>query len=188
MQPTEDGVIWQGRFGRMDAHGGIRTRGMTLAEVMVASVVLVVAALGALRCQYYATGHGRTARAQIAAARVAQLLIEDWKSTGGSTEYDPYALDMGFSRARAIPDGFTTAEGLGAVLNDGVYAITVDGMSILAMLKYLDVNEDGSASAALRQLAVVVRFAEGDNTADNRLADMDPVTLVTYVRLDGSSG
>lgn len=171
-----------------DGHSGIRARGMTLAEVMVATVVLMVAALGSLRCQYYATGHGRTARAQIAAARVAQLLIEDWKSTGGSTEYDPFALGLGFSSARAIPDGFTTAAGLGAVLNDGVYAISIDGTPMLIMLKYLDVNEDGLAAAALRQLAVIVRFVEGGDTGDDRLVDMDPMTLVTYVRLDGSSG
>ena len=63
------------------------------------------------------------------------------------------------------------------------------GQPWLAMLKYLDVNEDGRATAALRQLAVVVRFAEDDaDDRDGRFADMSPVTLVTYVRLDGSDG
>ncbi len=163
--------------------------GLTLVEVMVATVILVVAALGALRCQYYAAGHGRIARAQIAAARTAQLLIEDWKSTGGSTEYDPSDLQLGFSEPLAIPDDFSTPEGLGTPLNDGVHSFTLDGTAMLAMLKYLNVNEDDQATAALRQLAVVVRFAEtGDEDSGDRLADMSPVTLVTYVRLDESDG
>lgn len=174
--------------GRRDARRGHRAGGLTLIEVMLATVVLMIAALGALRCQYYAAGHGRIARAQIAAARAAQLLIEDWKSTGGSTEYDPSGLGFGFSLPLAIPDGFTTAGGLGTPLNDAVYSLTLDGTPMLAMLKYLDVNEDGQATAALRQLAVVVRFAEGGEGSDGRLAEMSPVTLVTYVRLDGSDG
>ncbi len=169
-------------------HGGLAS-GLTLIEVMVAAVILVVAALGALRCQYYAAGHGRIARAQIAAARTAQLLIEDWKSTGGSTEYDPSILGLGFSEPLTIPNGFTTPEGLGTPLNDAVHSITLDGTPMLVMLKYLDVLEDGQATAALRQLAVVVRFAEGDEeNPDDRLLGMSPVTLVTYVRLDGSDG
>ena len=172
----------------MEAPGGIRTSGMTLVEVMVATVILVVAALGALRCQYYATGHGKIARAQIAAARIAQLLIEDWKSTGGSPEYDPSALGLGFSGPETIPNGFTTAGISGSVLNNAVYAVTIDEMPMLAMLKYLDVNEDGLASAGLRQLAVVLRFVENRRDAGDRLGKMDPVTLVTYVRLDGSDG
>lgn len=169
---------------RREAQRGGHADGLTLVEVMVATVVLVVAALGALHCQYYAAGHGKIARAQVAAARTAQLLIEDWKSTGGSTEYDPSILGLGFSPL-AIPAGFTTPEGLGAPLNEAVYSITLDGTPMLAMLKYLDVNEDGQAAAALRQLAVVVRFADD---SESRLVEMEPVTLATYVRLDGSDG
>ena len=174
---------------RADACRRDPASGLTLVEVMVATVILVVAALGALRCQYYAAGHGRIARAQIAAARTAQLLIEDWKSTGGSTEYDPSNLQLGFSEPLAIPDDFSTPDGLGTALNEAVHSFTLDGTPMLAMLKYLDVNEDGQATAVLRQLAVVVRFAEAvGEGSDDRLADMSPVTLVTYVRLDGSDG
>lgn len=173
--------------GRREAHRGMAS-GLTLIEVMVAAVVLVVAALGALRCQYYAAGHGRIARAQIAAARTAQLLIEDWKSTGGSLDYDPSILGLGFSEPLTIPEGFTTPSGLGTALHDAVHAITLDGTSMLVMLKYLDVTENDQA-AALRQLGVVVRFADGgEEGPDERLLDMSPVTLVTYVRLDGSDG
>jgi hypothetical protein len=178
--------------GWWNGHRTRRAAGLVLVEVVIAAAILLIAALGALRCQYYAAGHSRIARAQVAGARVGQLLLEDWKSTGGSTDYDPSDLGLGFSSPLAIPDGFTTAEGLGTVLNDAVYAITLDDTPMLVMLKYLDVNEDGQASAALRQLAVVVRFAGGDlgggDGADGRFAAMPPVTLVTYVRLDGADG
>ena len=164
-----------------------------LVEVMVAAVILVVAALGALRCQYYAAWHGRIARAQIAAGQIAQLLLEDWKSTGGSTDYDPSGLGLGFSESSASPSGFTTAAQLGDVLNGAVYAITLNDTPLLMVLKYLDVSQDSLAKATLRQLAVVVRFSGsgsgGDaGSPDSRFADMPPVTLVTYVRLDASNG
>jgi len=172
-----------GRRGR-SAHG------MTLVEVMMAASILVVAALGALHCQYYVAGHGRLAAATMAAANTAQLLLEDWKSTGGSLEYDPSNLELGFSNALAIPAGFTAPEGLGAALNDAAYAIGINDIPMLVILKYLDVNDDDQAAATLRQLAAVVHFeAPGDDdSSETRFSEMPPVTLVTYVRLDASGG
>jgi len=159
----------------------------------VAAIILVVAAMGTMRCQYFAATHARIARAQTAAAHVAQLLSEDWKSTGGSTEYDPTALGLGFSEPLAVPSGFTTAEGLGSTLNDGVYSVTVDDAPLLVMLKYLDVVQDSHVEATLRQLSVVIRFGatrgrEDQHDPDNRLAEMPPMTWVTYVRIDASNG
>lgn len=162
---------------------------MTLLEVMVGASILVVASLGALHCQYYVAGHGRMAEALIAATNTAQLLIEDWKSTGGPTEYDPSALSLGFSEARTVPSGFGVPEGMGATLNDAVYSITLNGIPLLVMLKYINVNGDDQAETTLRQLGVVVRFEapEGDD-GDLRFTEMPPVVLVTYVRRDASNG
>ena len=84
-------------------------RAMTLVEVMISTVILGVAAMGALSFEYHAAGHARIARAQICGTRVARLLLEDWMSTGGAIDYDPTALDVGFSE-----DG-------------DFYAITIDG-------------------------------------------------------------
>ena len=166
--------------------------GVTLIEVIMASVILVVAALGTLRCQYYAAVHGRIAKAQMSAAHVAQLLLEDWKSTGGSTEYDPARLELGFSDPLAIPSGFSTAGGLGSTLHGGVYAITLGETRVQVMLKHRDVIDDDYAKATLRQLSVIIRFAANDDgkggESDRRLAEMPPMTLVTYVRIDASNG
>jgi hypothetical protein len=166
---------------------------MTLIEVMMAAIILVVAAMGTLRCQYYAATHARIARAQTVAARIAQLLLEDWKSTGGSTEYDPTGLGLGFSEPLAAPSGFTTADGLGSALHGGVYSIKADDVPLLVMLKHLDVIQDGHAEATLRQLSAVIRFGTSDGSGgpddpDDRLAGLPPMTLVTYVRIDASNG
>jgi prepilin-type N-terminal cleavage/methylation domain-containing protein len=170
-----------------------RAPGFTLIEQMVAAAILTVATLGALEYQYYATAMGRIASGQIAAARIAHLLLVDWKSTGGSLEYDPSSLGLGFSGGRAVPTGFTTPTGLGTTLNSAVYGMTLDNLPMLALLKYLDVDQDAQAKTTLRQLAVVVRFAQIDqggtmSTPESRFAGLPPITLVTYVRLDGSDG
>lgn len=90
-------------------------RAVTLIEVIVALAVVVIASLGALGYQYYAAAQGRIAHAQTTSTRIAQLLLEDWKSTGGSEDYDPTALGLGFSSevihlgtGIALPDGYIT--------------------------------------------------------------------------------
>jgi prepilin-type N-terminal cleavage/methylation domain-containing protein len=170
-----------------------RVPGFTLVEQMVAAAILAVATLGALEYQYYAAAMGRIASGQMAAGRVAHLLLVDWKSTGGSLEYDPAGLGLGFSAGRAIPGGFTTPAGLGAALNSAVYGITLDNLPMLAMLKYQDVDQDTQAQTTLRQLTVIVRFAQVDagggmSTPESRFAGLAPTIFVTYVRLDGSDG
>lgn len=168
-------------------------QGFTLIEQVVAAAILAVATLGALQYQYFAAGQARIARVQSAAARAAHLLIEDWKSTAGSSEYDPAQLGMGFSAGVAVPSGYTTPDGLGATLDDAVYAGTFSEVPALVMLKYLDVAEDTLAKTTLRQLAVIVRFGQvgsGGSLAatDSKFAQLPPITLVTYVRLDATDG
>jgi len=167
-------------------------RGFTLIEQVVAAVILTVAALGALQYEYFAAGQARIARVQMTTARAAQLLMEDWKSTGGSTEYDPSALGLGFTNDGSVPSGFTTPDGLGTTLNDTVYGVTLCDLPAMAVLKYLDVDQDTVAKITLRQLAVIVRFGQagsgGITVPDPRFADMPPIVLVTYVRLDSTNG
>ncbi|MEN6426403.1 MAG: hypothetical protein ABFE13_13665 [Phycisphaerales bacterium] len=167
-------------------------RGFSLVEQVVAGVVLAIAALGALQYEAFAAGQARIARVQTAAARAAQLLIEDWKSTAGSDQYDPSTLGLGFSHAGAAPTDFTTATGLGAMLNGAVYGTTVCDMPILAALLYVDVEQDTVAKTTLRQLAVVARYGQagsgGVTVPEPRFAELPPIILVTYVRLDATDG
>lgn len=155
----------------------------------MASVVLVVISLGALRYQYYAVAQGQLARAQIAATHTAHLLLEDWKSTGGATDYNPSRLGLGFSAPQSLPAGFTTPEGLGNTLNEAAYTLEQNGTTLTVALKYKNVSQDTGAETTLRQLAVVARFAQaGEHDANSRLTGLPPITLVTYVRLDATNG
>jgi len=172
---------------------------VTLVEVMVAMVVLAIASLGALGYQYHAATQARIAHAQTTSTRIAQLLLEDWKSTGGSENYDPIALGLGFSSNIIYLDQ-------GVPLPNGVYSITVDDVPMVIVLKWADVDYDSEAEVTLRQITVTTvwrRNAEkkvnwGTITAEevaNEHANsgygdaLRPLaTLTTYVRLDASGG
>jgi len=165
--------------------------GVSLTEVMVASVVLVIGVTGALSYDYHVTKDARIASAHITATRTVQLVLEDWMSTGGAEQYDPFALKLGFSPALDIPSGFGQgqADELGSPLNEAIYAITIDDVPMLIMLAYKDVAYDTAAQVTLRQLSVIVEFGvtSGETMAD-WLANIRPVILTTYVRVDAAGG
>jgi len=172
-------------------------RAVTLIEVMMALAVLVIASLGALGYQYYAVKQAQIARAQTAGTRIGQLLLEDWKSTGGSEEYDATDLGLGFSSELPL------AAGVGYPLPDGVYSITVDNVPMVLVLSCEDVDYDSVAEVTLRQLSVSVVWVQ-EPDADPQLGAVisqqvtdkvnyhrgmrELVTLTTYVRLDASGG
>ena len=151
--------------------------------------VLTLAMLGAMSYEFYANKDTQVAHAQTAATRIAQLLLEDWKSTGGSDEYNPTFLDLGFSSALSIPSNFGYDKSLGGPLNDAVYAIKINDVPMMVMLAWKDVAYDTSAEVKLRQLAAIVecRAAVGE-TSYQWLENIESVTLVTYARVDASDG
>jgi hypothetical protein len=166
--------------------------GNTLIEAMVTVAFVAIAALGGLSYQYHAARHTRTAQGQMTATRTAQLLLEDWMSTGGSTEYDPSALGFGFSSALPVPGDFAAPTGLGQTLNSAVYSIEVDGLPMVVMLKYSDVDEDATARVKLRQLSIFIAFGEVIDEkltlSKHWLGGIRPITLTTYVRVDAAGG
>ncbi|UCG57975.1 MAG: hypothetical protein JSU70_00435 [Phycisphaerales bacterium] len=162
---------------------------VTLIEVVVAITVLAIAALGALGYQYYAAKQARVARAQMVATKTGQLLLEDWRSTGGSEEYDPTTLGLGFLSI-FIPQYFTQGQGvgLGIPLHNEAYGITIDDVPLEIVLRWYDIETDEAAQTTLRQLAVHVKFDEA-NEASGSLAAYNPAIVVTsYVRRDASAG
>jgi len=160
---------------------GKHTAGNTLIEIMVAVVIVAIAALGGLSYQYFAAGHARIARCQMTATRIAQLLMEDWKSTGGSDEYDPTTLQLGFSTL-FIPSYFSEGIGVGdgVPLRNQAYRITVDDEPMVVVLRWEDVAHDDVAQVTIRQLSVFLQWSEKSEIA--------PIVLSTYVRLDASGG
>ncbi len=142
----------------------VKYRGLTLVETAIALAVVSISTLGSLAYQYHAARQIRIAQAELAATRIGQLLVEDWKSTGGADNYDPLALDIGFA---ADPIG-------------GSYIITVDRVKMYVWLVNVDV--DMSFGGTLRQITVTIRW-RGNFDDQAPVPGADPlVVFTTYVR------
>jgi prepilin-type N-terminal cleavage/methylation domain-containing protein len=152
-----------------------RCGGFTLVEVMVSVAIIVIVALGTLSYQYQTVKHSRSAEAEVTAAYLGQLLLEDWKSTFGDVGYDATSLGLGF----VVPIFPET----------GNYKITLDNQTF-----YLQKNQqlapvtsgsnpDPVAGITLQQLSITVRWRrDGGNGA---VSASDPsLTFTTFVRRD----
>jgi hypothetical protein len=136
---------------------------------MLAVAVTIVVALGTLCYQYYGVQHSRAADAQVTGTRVGQLVLEDWKSTGGDQDYDPAALGLGFT---------TTSPG-----ESGDYIITLDNQTFYLQLVRNDIDHDTVAGVTLRQIRVIIRWRK--DYARGAISGSDPlINLTTYVRRD----
>lgn len=159
-----------------------------MVEVTIAMAVLTIIALGALGYQYHATRQARVAHGQMTATRIGLLLLEDWKSTGGSEDYDPVFADLGFETTQCAASDFGFGEGLGTALRNTVYGITIDDVPMHIVLKYKDVDTDEVAQITLRQIAVVLKFDEPGGQSGTLAAYNPAISLSTHVRLDASGG
>ena len=109
-----------------------RSRGVTLIEAIIASVVVVIAVIGGLSYGYHSGMQLRRARAYSGAVRVAYYLLEDWKASGGSELYamgapmvhNPSNLNIGTIRDEGGGDRNNYFENMG----EGVYRITIDNV------------------------------------------------------------
>ena len=144
-------------------------KGTTLIEVMLAVAIIVIASLGTLCYEYLCVHHIRFARAQLAATRIGQLLLEDWKSTGGSSDYNPEDLSMGFG---ASPGDMW-----------GDYITVIDGLPYFIALSQNNVDTDVFAGVTLRRIDVSVRWRR-DLSYGSPNNDDPAVNLTTYVRQD----
>ena len=148
--------------------------GFTIVEVMVAMAIVIIVALGTLSFQYNNVRQSRTSEAQITAARLGQLLLEDWKSTGGDSEYDPndLMLDPGF-----------------VLVTTGNYKITLDYQTFYIQLAQQlapvssGSNPDPVAGVTLQQLSVTVSWRK-DYAAGAVSGSDHTLTFTTFVRRD----
>jgi hypothetical protein len=145
---------------------------------MVAVAVTVVVAMGTLCYQYQGVRQSRISQAEVAATRIGQMLLEDWKSTGGDSTYDPTELGLGF-----------TTPPLGCY---GTCMITLDNQTFYIQLTQQLANQlaagttnpDPVANVTLNQLNVTVRWR--NDFTWGVISGNDPsVSLTTYVRRDG---
>jgi prepilin-type N-terminal cleavage/methylation domain-containing protein len=150
-----------------------RRDGFTLVEVMVSVAIIIIVALGTLSFQYQSVKHDRAAEAQVTAAYLGQLLLEDWKSTFGDAGYDATSLGLGF----ATPISPET----------GDYKITLDNQTFYLQraqqLINIPNNPDPVAGITLQELSVTVSWRR--NYGNGAVSDSDPtLTFTTFVRRD----
>ena len=106
---------------------------------MLATVILIIAILGASSFRYHAALGARKADLQATAARTALLLCESWRGVGDPNTFDPTQLtDAGSTLAIEssyasfeVPAGFTVL---------GIYKVTTDGADYYAMLSWKDMS------------------------------------------------
>jgi uncharacterized protein (TIGR02598 family) len=147
-------------------------RGFSLIEVMLSMSIVIIVALGTLSFQYQGVRHSRASEAQIAAARIGQLLLEDWKSSGGDTDYAPNSLGLGFTYVSA-----------------NNYTISLDYQTFhIQLAQQLATvssgsNPDSVAGVTLQQLTITVSWRKDFGTGT--LSSTDPsLVFTTYVRRD----
>ena len=167
-------------------------KGATLVEAMVTAVVVSIAELGGLSYEYLSAKHTKIAVSQMTATRTARLLLEDWKSTGGSAEYNPSRLGLGFSKVSTQLTGIAVPPELEGMTATGVYSARSDGLPMVITLKHKDVAEDPDADVKLRQLSILVSFGEAVGGelmhTTGWVGTVPPITVTTFVRSDGSTG
>jgi len=148
--------------------------GITLIELMITIVILAIAALGALGYQYYAVQHVQIARAQMAATRITQMLIEDWKSTGGDSAYNPIGLGLG------VTGTFSTITPGGSGVS---YNLTQDNITMRITLSSADVVE-GATTLPLLQITVTVQWHKNFGSGTTWTGSDPSLQYTTYVRTD----
>ena len=119
-------------------------------------VIAAVAILGTFGFTYYGRLDVRKAELTNTSLRTAELLLNDWKATGGSAAYDPI---QSFSNQFTISQSFVGPEGLESLL--GRYDVLIDGNTYRVTLSYRDAADDMP-----KVLNVVVAWLEDSGVLD----------------------
>ncbi len=151
---------------------GVYPNGITLVEVVITILVLAIISLGATGYNVYAMNQARTGNVKMAAARLGILLLENWKSHGGDTLYDPETLDLDIVEVEDQPD---------------MYLAVVDDMSFYLTLSSEDIGSNETTGVILRQLGVLVKWRADYQQGVPESSDPETVFL-TYTRRDQSGG
>ena len=144
--------------------------GFTLAEVVLTILIMAIVSLGVIHFQFYAIKSAKLARTKISATRLGSLILENWKTQGGSEQYDPTKLNVGINRQ-----------------GENQYSFTVDDVPLYLDLKVQDIDTNHKTEVTLRQLELTIQWqSDYEQELPGR---SDPgFTLYTYVRRDQSGG
>ena len=107
--------------------------GVTLIEIMATIMLITVAVIGAMGFRYYSHLDFRKAQLHIAASRIANAILEDWKGCGGKATYDP------ISRLSDEMDITSAADkSVGLENHVATYLVTADDADYFTTVSYRD--------------------------------------------------
>lgn len=134
-------------------------RGVTLIEVMVASLGVLVILVGVMNFQYYCALDARKADVRATAVRLGQMLLEGWNAVGGETGfYDP-ATQFGLPPLNDLTSiGDPGFPGLANVFK--TYRIRINGVQFFVKMSYQDEPDINiSTPRILRTLNVSIAWS-----------------------------
>lgn len=144
----------------------------TLIEIMIATIIIVIAVMGTSAFRYNTILFARQTDVEMTAARIALLLCEGWRGDEGSQSFDPtiYStpdLDIKWKgHGPDAPPGFNTL---------GRYEVQVDDSYYWVTLSWDDI------SPGLRALNAVVTWEHRSN-GNKAFGKADKtLELTTYV-------
>lgn len=147
---------------------------MTIIEVVVALSTILVVVIGALSFQYYCAVDAREADVRAGANRLALLMLEGWRGTGGRVPPDSYAFNP-TEEFDSIVDISSSSVGLAGLSQElGRYRVVLNRVNYFVTLSYQD------TLGAPRTLSVTVAWSR--NYKSEALSQYVPsVALTTYV-------
>ena len=149
-------------------------RGLTLVEVTITMVFLIVLVLGTMGFSYYSAMDARKADIKSSAARLCSAILEDWKGTGGRTDYD--AVDSFGTLLDISEIGDKDKVDFSSISNmAGLYHAEVNHANYYIVLWY-----ENPTSVKPQTLNVRVSWMQSYSTWDDS-GPKDSVTLSTYV-------
>jgi hypothetical protein len=133
-------------------------KGVTLIEVMVASLAVFVILVGVMNFQYYCALDARMADVRATAARLGQVLLEGWNAVQGEAVlYDP-AMQFGSAPLNDLtPIG---DPGIPRLINVfKTYMIGINGVKYFVTLSYEDQDIAPATPRRLRTLNVAIAWS-----------------------------
>ena len=130
----------------------------SLVEVMLATLILSIAVIGASGYRYYAAMDARKAAMQGTAARIALLLSESWRGVNGSENYDPTAHLSDLTIVQSTESEFSMSHSIAASAVStgftplGLYMVSLNDVNYRVVMSWKDL------STGLRALNIVVAW------------------------------
>jgi Tfp pilus assembly protein PilV len=145
-------------------------RGISIIEVMIASIILLIGLFGVFTYRYTSILNAVKANSYITGSRIAWLLVENWRGNKGSS-YDPTASgqlsSIGLTISTnttgpSVPAGFTKLGQYKVVENNVNYFVTMSWKNFPAVS---GVNElDVIVAWSRRKQGTSTVYADADDT------------------------